>query len=127
MNCIIHPSVMIRKRVFESHQYDQSFRTCQDYKLWSDCLADCIFHNIKEPLILYQINKNGVSRKERHDVMKRFNSLRSIYETNIKYRFPYLTPEELQIISKCISGLFVLSFEDAIRFIQARKKYVIYE
>ena len=121
MNCIIHPSVMVRKRIFDLHKYNLEFRSCQDYKLWSDCISDCVFYNMKDPLLLYRINNDGVSRKERKDTRKRYETLSKIYKTNLSLRFSNLSNDDLEVISKCISGLFTFSSDEIQKFVAIRK------
>ena len=109
-NCIIHPSVMMRKSLFEKHQYDASFRTCQDYNLWSECICDCTFANLNEVLLGYRVNFDGISRSERKSPDKRYATLKTIYERNIGRRFNCLDDKEVTILSRVVSELF--TFQD---------------
>jgi glycosyltransferase involved in cell wall biosynthesis len=62
-NPFAHPAVMLRRDVLETHRlrYDETFRTAQDYDLWSRLLAVTRGHNLPEPLLSYRL-RNGVSR-----------------------------------------------------------------
>lgn len=77
-NPLIHPSIMIRREVLDTIQYDESYRSLQDYKLWVDSY-NRMFHNIPEYLLLYRNNSNGISRKG-----KKKKSTRLKYDEGIK-------------------------------------------
>lgn len=60
-NNIIHPSVMLRKSVFDKMSYDQAFRTGQDWDLWKRMDREgFLFGHINEPLIKYRLNPKSV-------------------------------------------------------------------
>lgn len=54
-NAIAHPTVMFRRDILSSFgYYDQSFTQAEDLELWLRLLSNgCKFHNIQEPLVLY--------------------------------------------------------------------------
>lgn len=62
-NPFAHPTVMLRREVFEAHglRYDESFRTAQDYELWTRLLSHTCAANLAEPLLRYRL-RAGVSR-----------------------------------------------------------------
>lgn len=62
-NPFAHPSVMLRRSVLDAHhlRYDPSFRTAQDYELWTRLLAVCRGENLDEPLLRYRL-RDGISR-----------------------------------------------------------------
>lgn len=62
-NPFAHPTVMIRRRVLLDYalRYDPSFRTAQDYELWTRLLPCTQAANIAEPLLRYRL-RNGISR-----------------------------------------------------------------
>lgn len=62
-NPFAHPAVMLRREVLGAHalRYDETFRTAQDYDLWSRLLAVTRGRNLPEPLLSYRL-RNGVSR-----------------------------------------------------------------
>jgi glycosyltransferase involved in cell wall biosynthesis len=61
-NPFAHPAVMIRREVLQTHglRYDESFRTAQDYELWTRMLAATKGANLAGPLIKYRI-RQGIS------------------------------------------------------------------
>jgi glycosyltransferase involved in cell wall biosynthesis len=62
-NPFAHPAVMLRKSVLDQHQlrYDESFRTAQDYELWTHLLQHTRGENLAEPLLRYRL-RDGISR-----------------------------------------------------------------
>lgn len=62
-NPFAHPTVMIRRQVLLDHslRYDTSFKTAQDYELWTRLLPCTQAANLPEPLVRYRL-RNGISR-----------------------------------------------------------------
>ncbi|MDC0968006.1 glycosyltransferase [Alphaproteobacteria bacterium] len=60
-NPIIHPTVMMRKNIFKNIRYDESYRFCQDYKLWIDIRETYKFNNLENKLIYYSVHKKQYS------------------------------------------------------------------
>lgn len=59
-----HPTVMIRLDVLKKHgiYYNETFRYCQDFDLWSRLAAVTAFANIPEPLLLYRIHAQQMTQ-----------------------------------------------------------------
>ena len=62
-NPFAHPTVMIGRQLLLEHslRYDPSFRTAQDYELWTRLLPCTEAANLSEPLLRYRL-RNGISR-----------------------------------------------------------------
>lgn len=60
----IHPSVMIRKNFLIQYPYNESCFCCEDYELWSRLMKVTKFHNLKEKLFKYRIQKNGAMQSQ---------------------------------------------------------------
>lgn len=67
-NCVIHPSVMIRKSVLDEYsmRYDVEKEPAEDYNLWVKLLSWGKLYNIQEVLIYYRIHHSQVSQKRNH-------------------------------------------------------------
>ena len=67
-NAFAHPTVMLRRSALERHglRYDESFRTAQDYELWTRLLCHTGGDNLDEPLLRYRL-RAGISRTHRDD------------------------------------------------------------
>lgn len=64
VSCIYHPTVMMRKRIFDSAKaYDPSFIHSEDYELWLRLARTRQLRNIAEPLVYYRRHDESVSRK----------------------------------------------------------------
>ena len=70
-----HPSVMYRKSVFEEHaiRYDESFKDCEDYKMWLDLSSLTKMANIDDVLLYYR--KHGESVSDQSAVQKQGSQL----------------------------------------------------
>ena len=70
-NPFAHPAVMFRLDLLDSHRlrYDESFRTAQDYDLWSRLLCVTRGHNLPDALLHYRL-RHGVSRIHRTDQLR---------------------------------------------------------
>lgn len=66
-NPIAHPTVMLRKNVLKENHYDTKFKWCEDYELWSRLARKkYIFHNITEPLLIYNSSQYSESTRYRY-------------------------------------------------------------
>jgi glycosyltransferase involved in cell wall biosynthesis len=67
-NCIIHPSVMIRKSVLDyySVKYDISKEPAEDYNLWTKLLLYGKLYNFQEVLLHYRMHPSQVSQKRKN-------------------------------------------------------------
>ena len=63
-NAIAHPSVMIRKAVFENLEiaYNPEKEPAEDYDLWTRLLLKGKLHNLQEPLLKYRVHSQQVSK-----------------------------------------------------------------
>ena len=61
---IAHPSVLMKKNIFEAHKYPENFQKAQDYALWIKLIKNYKFANLPEPLLKYRIHKNQISTKQ---------------------------------------------------------------
>jgi len=68
-NALAHPTVMIRGSILRRHgfRYDTSFRTAQDYELWTRLLCVTRAANLPEPLVTYRRRQQGVSLSRRDE------------------------------------------------------------
>ena len=70
-NPFAHPAVMIRRDVLKRHalRYDESYRTAQDYELWTRLLAVTKGYNLPEPLLQYRL-RAGISRTSKPEQLR---------------------------------------------------------
>lgn len=78
--CFAHPSVMIRKRLIEKHNfhYDLNYQHCEDYKLWVDMAFETKLANISEPLVKYRQHPKQVSVENNHISLENHFKISSI-------------------------------------------------
>ena len=61
-NCLYHPTVMMRRHVFEqSGGYRESCRHAEDYDLWTRISRHQSLANLSEPLLRYRVHDGQVS------------------------------------------------------------------
>ncbi len=79
-NTIIHPSVMFRRSAYNVVKGYRDFKASQDYDLWLRMLKQGLkFHIIEEPLLLYRVREQGITRKNfafqhaNHEYIKHLN------------------------------------------------------
>ncbi len=68
-NCIVHPSVFVRKDVLSEFFYDPEQHESEDYDLWLRMASDEVqFLKIEQPLILHRIRKHSFTRQRQQNV-----------------------------------------------------------
>jgi glycosyltransferase involved in cell wall biosynthesis len=69
-NPLIHPSVMMRRVIFENHEYKRDYPCAEDYKLWTDlAMGSLRFSNIPEILLKYRRSENQVTHTRWQEVL----------------------------------------------------------
>jgi glycosyltransferase involved in cell wall biosynthesis len=70
-NPFAHPTMMLRLDLLDRHwlRYDESFRTAQDYELWTRLLTVTRGANLAEPLLKYRL-RDGVSRVHKAEQLR---------------------------------------------------------
>jgi len=81
-----HPSVMIRKELFDSYSlsYDVNYRQSQDFELWTRMSEYTKFANLKKQLLKYRVLDDSITRKSDQDIDKRYIVIKSIFEKYLK-------------------------------------------
>jgi glycosyltransferase involved in cell wall biosynthesis len=106
-NPFAHAAVMLRREVLDTHglRYDESFRTAQDYDLWSRMLGVTSGHNLADALLSYRL-RNGVSRVHKSEQLR--NHDRIAYES-IRRLVPgfQIGPEEVSQLRGRFGGFSV--------------------
>jgi|SRR3989339_665691 len=109
-NPFIHPTLMIKKNILLSlGGYDENFYFAQDYDLVLRILSKYKMTNIKEKLLCYRVNINGLSHQNMRKSLKfaLWARWRALMEKNyplwkiiylIKPAFSLLIPENIKII-----------------------------
>ena len=110
-NCIIHPSVMLRKCVLDEHCliYDLKKEPAEDYDLWVRLCSISKLYNLQEVLIYYRIHDSQVSH------MRNKQQINSSIETKINLLY-YLDFEKnskkKDILIKIISEKEISHFKE---------------
>lgn len=98
--CLAHPSVLIRKEVFDKIQYNINYKQAQDYQLWVDASKkQFVFGNIPEVLLQYRVHN------EQMTISKSQSQQSFADETRTNYSL-YIGKDALKLINnvKYING-----------------------
>ncbi|GHU87769.1 hypothetical protein FACS1894155_01340 [Bacteroidia bacterium] len=86
-NPMAHPSVMIRKNVFEQlgmELYKREYPCAEDYKLWTDlALKGCHFANIPEVLLKYRCSEHQVTHTKWNTMLQSTQKIQAEYAEEI--------------------------------------------
>lgn len=76
MNPLVHPSVMIRKQLFDKvSYYDIRLKRKQDYDLWARAVnAGAILMNLEQPLLHYTVTKSKTMRTNLYGLFVRIRN-----------------------------------------------------
>lgn len=74
---IAHPTAFIRRDILVQNniQYNENYRTAQDYGLWSELLFVGKLSNLKEVLLDYRTSENQITSKKRGDQLLVVNEI----------------------------------------------------
>jgi glycosyltransferase involved in cell wall biosynthesis len=59
---VIHPTIMMRRAVFERVGGYRDFRSAEDHDLWLRCVDEFRFERLSQKLLRYRVNPGGISR-----------------------------------------------------------------
>lgn len=89
-NIIHHPTVMMKRALFESVSGYRDFPCAQDYDLWFRLLeAGGKFHMIKEKLLKYRIREKSVTNEKRELQLATTNYIKRLYWHREKYGYDF--------------------------------------
>jgi glycosyltransferase involved in cell wall biosynthesis len=106
-NPFAHPTVMLRRSVLAEHVllYDESFRTAQDYELWTRLLAHTQGENLAEPLLRYRL-RDGISRLSKAEQLANHDRIAHAACCRLLPEFP-LSLEEVRQLRGRFGGFSV--------------------
>jgi glycosyltransferase involved in cell wall biosynthesis len=102
-----HPTVMLRRAIIEQHRlrYDESFRTAQDYELWTRLLMHTQGANLRQPLLRYRL-RNGISKTNKPDQLANHDRIALAACNRLLPEFP-LTAEQVTNLRGRFGGFSV--------------------
>lgn len=76
-NCILHPTVLLRKSLFSGNglSFDKHLLYVEDYDLWLRAMKCTKFYNVPEPLLYYRLHRDQVSSSHRETQQKNARKL----------------------------------------------------
>ena len=68
-NCIVHPSILVRRDLLSEFFYDPEQQESEDYDLWLRMASDGVmFNKITNTLVLHRIRKNSFTRSRQQNI-----------------------------------------------------------
>lgn len=123
-NCMVHPSVMMRKQVLDTFLvvYDVSKEPAEDYDLWVRLVAIGKLHNLKEVLLNYRVHITQVSQKRKQQQIASALSTRIQILKNLNYSF---TESENDLLKKIIGRSVAIAMNEIKDFIILKEKMIL--
>jgi len=100
-SALAHPSVIIRKAVFDKFIYKDEFNYAEDYALWVEAINIYKFHNIPKILLKYRLHINQTNKKNQ---INKTNKIRKII---LKKEVNNLTDEDLFLFMNISNYIFI--------------------
>lgn len=100
-NCIIHPTVMLRKEILDNLnlEYSDEFLHVEDYFLWNELMNYTEFYTIQEPLLLLRKRGDSISSLNMNEQIKNASIIK------LKSILQLLRIKNEELISKYIDYL----------------------
>ncbi|TDE46047.1 glycosyltransferase family 2 protein [Flavobacterium rhamnosiphilum] len=122
-NCIVHPSVMMRKQLLDEFSiiYDITKEPAEDYDMWVQLISLGKFYNIQEALLNYRFHEFQVSVK-RTDQQKKV-----AIDTRLKLligRCDGIKLEEEEVLRKILANELLYDFNEIEIFNKAKQKII---
>ena len=97
--CLVHPSIIIRKNVFENNQFkfNQDYAPNDDYELWTRISKNVNISNIKKVLFFYRVHESSASIKKAKQKKENKNK---IWEAQLKNIGLHASSEGMEIHNK---------------------------
>lgn len=97
---IVHPTVMIRKDIFDKvGYYDPKYRICQDYDLWLRVVRKYKIENIPKVLLNYRVHDSSTSKKENIDTVK---EMEAIVASGVDFYMSEKSDKEKDIVKRML-------------------------
>ncbi|WP_417238825.1 glycosyltransferase family 2 protein [Bizionia sp.] len=121
--CFGHPTVMLRKAVFEKFKvaYNSDREPAEDYDLWVRLLKYGKLANLPEVLLSYRVHDGQVSVK---NIKKKFDNYYIIKKNILNYLDAPLTEVEMNLLDRIICRQ-IISYEEFEVFKTIKKKFLI--
>jgi glycosyltransferase involved in cell wall biosynthesis len=89
-NPLPHPTVMLRHELLQRHaiRYDESYRSAQDYELWTRLLPLTHAANIRAPLLKYRLHRSSISRSRKIEQLANHDRIALLANRRLLPSFP---------------------------------------
>lgn len=101
INPFSHPSVMLRKDIFEDYNYSDAFPYCEDYELWFRILENHKGYNLPEALTDYRIHGENLSIQKSKE--QKENTI-ALVASHLEKIIPDISVENIKIHNALLLG-----------------------
>jgi glycosyltransferase involved in cell wall biosynthesis len=84
-NPFIHPSVMIKKSIFNKTLYDKLMEPAEDFDLWCKISTFGEFYNVQKTLLAYRIHSNNISVTNNKKQIEVYISIKTVFFKELNY------------------------------------------
>lgn len=120
-NCLCHPSVMIRKKVYdEIGKYNKIYRQLPDYEFWIRLIKKYNIHIIEENLTHFRIIENNekntsyLSDENKNLIVYENYAIKIIFFNNLDKKLFYKSFEDIIKNKNCIKNDVLIKFEQGL-------------
>jgi glycosyltransferase involved in cell wall biosynthesis len=123
-NCIVHPSVMLRKSTIDRHNfnYNLNMEPAEDYDFWVRLLLIGKLYNIQESLLLYRVHEGQVSNRRSSNQVEIAHLIRFKLMTCLS---PIVNDDQKRIYIKAIGNEEKLNFEEFLTLLTLKRDLVL--
>jgi glycosyltransferase involved in cell wall biosynthesis len=127
-NPFCHPSVMIRKKVFDDNKlhFKKEYIHAEEYKLWSELLLLTECYNLEDNLLMYRFHASQVSQVHRQIQLQKSSLIQNEYLKNAGFRF---TAQEFESVFSdekeckfCSSEMLLLRLKSLEKIVQQNEQ-----
>lgn len=111
-NLIMHPGVMLKTELASRFFYDDEFKFCEDYNLWTKISKVSKIANIPEYLLSYRLHDNNLSLVNNQEMKNNTTAIISRELSNLNI---FHTKKDLDMHSSYIFGNINKNFDNDIR------------
>lgn len=120
--CLAHPSVIIKRKVFDKIRYDVNYKQAQDYRLWIDAAKENFtFGNIPEALLQYRIHEEQVTISKSKNQQTFARKIRANYALRFGVDVAQLISKIDYISGNCNRKIFKSVLSDTVELAKSKK------
>ncbi|WP_300599655.1 glycosyltransferase [Niabella sp.] len=120
---LCHPTLMMRRQLFERFAYDAAYDDAEDYKLLVDFATNEIRFALIDKILLYKRIHEGQVSVERR--LSQYAIMYKVRRAYFNYRFPYLNEKQIDQIcanKNDTTGFRIAGFNAVLRVVEKQER-----